>query len=76
MFIFCLFLCIDFCTDAELETERIERELNPSRLLLRDSAALAILRLDERIDNTIAYMERLKVAMEKIDAELFPEETL
>lgn len=41
--IFCLFVCIDLCADAELETERIERELNPSRLLHRDSAALVIL---------------------------------
>jgi hypothetical protein len=73
---FRLFLHADFCLEVELETDRIEKELNPLRLLLKDSATLAIFRLDERMDNVVAYIDRLKIVMEKVDTELFPEETL
>lgn len=53
-----------------METERIEKDLDPSRQLLKDSAAMAILQLDDLLDNALGYITHLKYAMVKIDKEL------
>lgn len=65
-----LFLPTKFCFNVELETESIEKDLDPSRQLLRDSAAMAILQLDELLDNALGYITHQKSAMVKIDKEL------
>lgn len=66
----------EFCTNIELETDRVEKDLNPSRQLLKDSAAMAILQLDEHLDGVMGYITRLRFTMAKIDKEPQPEENL
>lgn len=75
-FIFVVLQWSVFCNDVESKTERIEWELDPARQLLRDSLALAVLRLDERIEHALGYLVRLRSAVAKIDKELCPGEQL
>ena len=64
----------EYCRDVELETERIERDLDPSRSLIVDKAALAILRLEDRLENALGYIIRTRGAFGQIDKELQPDE--
>ena len=59
-----------------METERIERDLNPSRQLINDKASLAVLRLDEHLGKALGYITRLRGAMGRIDKDLWPEESV
>lgn len=65
-----------FCSDAEEETERIQRDLVPERLLLQDSTALSLLHLDERINFATRFVDYLKCSMKKVEDTLFPGEEL
>lgn len=62
--------CSWFCADVTMGSDRIEMDLNPKRLLLRDSTALSLLRLDERIESVVVYIMHLHLAMGKINDEL------
>lgn len=66
----------EFCRDFELETDRIERDLDPSRSLVGDKAALGVLQLETRIEDVQGYIIRLRSALGRIDKELWPEDTL
>ena len=46
-----LFLFTEYCQDFELETDRIERDLDLSRSLVGEKAALGILRLESHIED-------------------------
>lgn len=76
MLTFVILLLTEYCRDAELETERIERELDPARSLVRDKAALGILRLEARLEDALGYIIHLRGAVGRIDKELWLEETL
>ena len=44
--------------------------------LVKDEAAMNVLRLDARLNNILEYIARLKVALTRIDQELWPEDKL
>ena len=71
-----LFSSAEYCRNFELETDRIERDLNPSQSLVGDKAALGILRVESRIEDVQGYIIRLRGALGRIDKELWPEDTL
>ena len=71
-----LFLSTEYCQDFELETDRIERDLDPSRSLVGDKAALGVLRLESHIEDVQGYITHLRGALGRIDKELCPEDTL
>ena len=54
--------------------QRIERDLDPTRTLVADKAALAILRLEDRLENSLGYITRTRGALGQIDKELQPGE--
>lgn len=60
----------------EEETERIQKELTPKKLLIKDSTALSLLRLDDRIDIAMRYIARLNQSMRDVEEALFPREEL
>lgn len=64
----------EYCRDFELETDRIEKDLDPTRSLVRDKAALGILRLESCLDDALGYIIRLRGALGRIDKELWPED--
>ena len=66
----------EYCRDFELETDRIKRDLDPSRSLLGDKAALGVLRLESRIEDVQGYIICLRGALGRIDKELWLEDTL
>jgi hypothetical protein len=63
------------CQDFELETDRIERDLEPSRSLVGDKAALGVLRVESRIEDVQGYIIHLRGALGRIDKELWSEDT-
>ena len=65
----------DYCRDFDLETDRIEKDLDPSRSLIGDKAALGILRVETRIEDAQGYIIRLRGALGRINKELWPEDT-
>ena len=65
----------EYCRDFDLETDRIERDLDPSISLVGDKAALGILRVETRIEDVQGYIIRLRGALGRIDKELWPEDT-
>lgn len=67
-----LFLFTEYCRNFELESDRIERDLDPTRALVNDKAALNVLRLKHRLDDAQAYLLRLRITVERIDKELWP----
>jgi hypothetical protein len=69
-------LFTEYCHDFELETDRIEKDLDPIRALVRDKAAVGILRLESRLEDVQGYIICLWGALGRIDKELWPEDTL
>ena len=45
--------------------------LDPINCPVKDDIAMNLLRLESRLDGTVAYLARLKVAMTRVDAELW-----
>ena len=66
----------ELCQDFEAETGRVETGLNPINCLVKDDVAMNLLRLESRLDNAVAYLARLKAAMTRVDAELWPQAEL
>ena len=68
--------CAELCQDFEAETERVETGLDPINCLVKDDVAMNVLRLESRMDIAVAYLARLKAAMTRVDAELWPQAEL
>ena len=68
--------CAELCQDFEAETERVETGLDPINCPVKDDVAMNVLRLESRMDNAVAYLTRLKAAMTRVDAELWPQAEL
>ena len=71
-----LLLCVEFCQDFEKETEEIEPNLDPTKSPVGDAVAMNMFRLEARLGGIREYVTRLKGAMEKINKELWPEDSL
>ena len=69
-------LHVEFCKDFEKETEEIEPNLDPSKSLVGDAMAMNMFRLETRIAGVREYITRLRSAMEKVDKELWPKDSL
>ena len=54
----------------------MEPALDPANSLVKDKAAMNVLRLESRIASVVDYLARLKVAMSRIDTSLWPGTTL
>ena len=54
----------------------MEPGLDPANSLVKDEAAMNVLRLESRIASMVDYLARLKVAMSRIDTSLWPGTTL
>ena len=50
----------------------MEPGLDPANSLVKDEAAMNVLRLESRIANVVDYLAQLKVAMSRIDTSLWP----
>ncbi|XP_044380311.1 myosin-7B [Triticum aestivum] len=66
----------EFCQSFEEETSRVEPGLDPANSLVKDEAAMNVLRLESRVTSVVDYLARLKVAMSRIDTSLWPGTTL
>jgi hypothetical protein len=71
-----LLLYVEFCQDFDKETEEIELNLDPTKSPVEDNVAMNMFRLEARLGGVQGYITRLKTAMEKIDKELWPEDSL
>ena len=69
-------LHVEFCKDFEKETEEIEPNLDPSKSLVEDAVAMNMFRLEARLAGVREFVTRLQGVMEKVDKELWPEESL
>ena len=67
---------VEFCQKFEQEIDQIEPSLDPTKSLVKDEAVLNVLRLESRLDSVLGYIDRLKVALTKIDQELWLEDRL
>lgn len=67
---FFTFPCQEFYDDVGEETEKIEKELDLSQELLKDNLALALLRLEERIEQVLVYIKKLSTAISEINREV------
>ena len=54
----------------------MEPGLDPANSLVKDEAAMNVLRLESRVTSVVDYLARLKVAMSWIDTSLWPGTTL
>ena len=54
----------------------MEPGLDPANSLVKDEAAMNVLRLESRIASVVDYLARLKVAVSRIDTALWPRATL
>ena len=54
----------------------MEPGLDPANSLVKDEAAMNVLRLESRVAGVVDYLARLKVAMSRIDTSLWPRTTL
>ena len=54
----------------------MELGLDPANSLVKDEAAMNMLRLESRVTSVVDYLARLKVAMSRIDTSLWPGTTL
>ena len=54
----------------------MEPSLDPANSLLKDEAAMNVLRLESHVTSVVDYLARLKVAMSRIDTSLWPGTTL
>ena len=68
--------CAELCQDFEAETGRVQTCLDPINSPVKDDVAMNVLQLESRLDSTVDYLARLKVAMTCIDAELWPQTEL
>ena len=50
----------------------MEPSLDPVNSLVKDEAAMNMLRLESRVTSVVDYLARLKVAMSRIDTSLWP----
>lgn len=70
------FVIVEFCQNFEEETGRIETSLDPVNSLVKDEAAMNVLRLESRLAGVLDYLARLKAAVSRIDTALWPGVTL
>ena len=68
-------MIVEFCQNFEEETGRIETSLDPINSSVNDEAAMNVLRLESRLASVTDYLARLKVAVSRIDTELWPDAT-
>ena len=68
--------CADFYQNFEQETDRIEPGLDSTKSLVKYEATLNVLRLEAHLNSILGYIARLKVALTRIDQELWPEDKL
>ena len=54
----------------------MEPSLDPVNSLVKDEAAMNVLRLESRVASVVDYLARLKVAMSRINTSLWPGTTL
>ena len=54
----------------------MEPGLDPANSLVKDEAAMNVLRLESRVTSVVDYLARLKVVMSRIDTSLWPGTTL
>ena len=54
----------------------MEPGLDPANSLVKDEAAMNVLRLESRVTSVVDYLAQLKVAMSRIDTSLWPRMTL
>ena len=54
----------------------MEPGLDPANSLVKEEAAMNVLRLESRVTSVVDYLARLKVAMSRIDTSLWPGTTL
>lgn len=69
-------MIVEFCQNFEEETGRIETSLDPVNSLVKDEAAMNVLRLESRLAGVLDYLARLKAAVSRIDTALWPGVTL
>ena len=69
-----ILLCCAVCRNIEEETGRIETNLDPINSLVKDEAAMNVLRLESRLASVVDYLARLKVAVSSVDTELWTKE--
>ena len=50
--------------------------LDPINCPVKDDVAMNVLRLESRMNSTVTYLTRLKVAMTRVDAQLWPQAEL
>lgn len=62
----------EFCQSFEEKTNQVEPGLDPANSLVKDEAAMNVLRLESRVTSVIDSLARLKVAMSRIDTSLWP----
>ncbi|XP_037438415.1 cingulin-like [Triticum dicoccoides] len=62
--------------DFEAETGRVKTVLDPINSPVKDDVVMNVLRLEPCLDIVVDYLARLKVAMTRIDAELWPQAEL
>ena len=55
---------------------RVKIGLDPINCPVKDDVAMNLLRLESRLDGVVAYLARLKAAMTRVDAELWPQAEL
>ena len=69
-----LFRCVlpraEFCRNFDEETGRVEPGLDPTYSIVKDEAAMNILRLESRLTSATDSLGRLKAVMSRIDAAL------
>ncbi|XBJ00170.1 hypothetical protein VPH35_020114 [Triticum aestivum] len=66
---------VEFCQSFEEENGRNVTSLNPINSPVKDEAATNVLRLESRLASVLDYLARLKVAVSRIDTELWPSVT-
>ncbi|XBI10099.1 hypothetical protein VPH35_137474 [Triticum aestivum] len=72
-----MFLMLEeFCQNFEEETGRIKTGLDPINSPIKDEAAMNVLRLESRLASVLDYVAQLKVALTRIDKELWPKDVL
>ena len=57
---------VELCQNFELETKRIETDLDPTKSLVKDAVALNMLRLEACLNDVQGYITRPRATMAKI----------
>nr|XP_020162659.1 uncharacterized protein LOC109748012 [Aegilops tauschii subsp. strangulata] len=63
---------VEFCRNFKEETGRIETSLDPINSHVKDEATMNVMRLESRLASVLDYLARLKVAVSRVDTELWP----